>query len=50
MVTNALETNLVVGRTLLTKRNIAFSGGSWILFRMMYINCATEKEKDTKCY
>jgi len=32
------RTNLVAGRTLLTNKNMAFSGGSWIRFRMMYIN------------
>ena len=42
---------LVVGRTLLTKRNIAFSGGNWIRFLIIYINWATAKYKSaaSKC-
>lgn len=32
---------LVVGNTLLTNKNIAFSDGRLILLRTMYINCAT---------
>ena len=36
---------LVVGSILLTKRNMAFSGASCILFLMMYINWATERER-----
>ena len=35
-------TYLVAGRTLLTNKNIAFSGGSWMRFRMMYMNWATK--------
>jgi len=32
---------LVVGSTLLTNKNIAFSDGKLILLRTMYMNCAT---------
>jgi len=32
---------LVAGNTLLINKNIVCSGGKLILFRMMYINCAT---------
>ena len=34
-------TYLVVGRTLFTNRNMAFSLGRFILLLMMYMNCAT---------
>ena len=40
-VITQLYVYLVVGKTLLTKRNIAFSLGRLILLRMMYMNCAT---------
>ena len=39
---------LVVGRTLLTNKNIAFSLGRLILLLIMYINCATERKKKEK--
>ena len=41
---------LVVGRTLFTNKNIAFSLGRLILLRIMYINCATAEERRTEAW
>ena len=40
----------MVGKTLFTNKNIAFSGGNCILFLMMYMNWATRKIYHVKSY
>lgn len=52
MVLNATWTasHLDCGTVLSTKRNIAFSDGSWILFLMIHMNWATVMSEGTKYF
>lgn len=42
--------HLVWGSTLSTNRKMAFSGGSWMRFLMMYMNWATEMSEGNKYF
>jgi len=44
----AVDIHLVCGSSLPTKRNRAFAGGSWIRFRMIHRNWATEISDGTR--